>query len=1088
MLPTSASKYIWGTRLAWGLPHQHPFYSFAMKKATLFLLAGLASAAAARATPHPAPGFGFEENKAQWPAAARYRALVPGGAVWLRRTGFTYDWVSIADRRRADAAQAAQAAAAAGPGSDRSPLSPPLRLHGHAVTVDFVGATAARPLQAAHPLAAYTNYFIGTDSSKWASRVQTYADVTYPQLYAGVDVRVHGSSSGQFEYDVVVAPGASPAPVRLRYRGAAKLRLRADGALAITTSVGEVREQRPVAWQMGADGQRQPVPCRFRLEGTVASFELPAGYDRGRELVIDPVVVQASTYTGRTAAATTTAYDAAGNIYAGGNGAVVGFFFPATPGTYTVPGSVGICVSKFNATGTALLYSTTLGGSPGPAQDCELWRMKTDAAGNLVLVGLAQGRPGFPMLPNSFDTRYGRGKIVLAKLNATGTALLASTYLGGNTAATSQTPIDFTTDASGAIYVCGLTNDPTYPTTAGAYQRNLPAGNAGAGFITRLNPAFSALRWSTLLAAPAPSPGGLNVVRNVRVNAAGLVYFTAEVGPNFPLPAPAASATYAGHVLGCLSATGGQLLYATYLPGIPLPSTTSIYVNLMDLALDAAGNVVVCGTSDIGGVPATAGAFVQPLPPPGSRPTSPFFVARLTPTLNTVLMLAVVARSLEFEDANLALDNCGNMAFVVRLSNSVLAQPVYAPAPASFFGSYSQALPTGMYLGTLSADGSQVLFSAFYGSGTDTAKPAGMAIDERGRYYLLYGPTANLQPGYAVLPGAYRTAPQVPPVGNNFSELVATIIDPQFSAVVRAAFTVTGPVCLSQPIMVASTSTGAGRVRWDFGDGSPRDSANTTLAHTYTRPGTYRVRLLARPAPGACAPPDTTSTLVRVAAPAVRALLPRVYLCPGQPAATLDAGNPGSTYAWNTGATTQTIRVAQPGTYVVAIRTPCGRTDTARVLVPAPPRLVRDSVACAGVVTLRVADPDPAATYLWSTGATTPALTVTEPGRYTLAVSVGGCRFELAAVAGPTGALPTVPNVFTPGPGDALNATFKVPGLPPGSRLRVYSRWGQLVYEAADYRNTWDAAGLGAGSYYYLLENARFCQTSTYKGWVEVIR
>lgn len=348
--------------------------------------------------------------------------------------------------------------------------------------------------------------------------------------------------------------------------------------------------------------------------------------------------------------------------------------------------------------------------------------------------------------------------------------------------------------------------------------------------------------------------------------------------------------------------------------------------------------------------------------------------------------------------------------------------------------------------------------------------------------------TANLQPGYPVLPTAYLTAPVFPPGPFGNRELIATILDPELSTRPRAGFTASGPVCLGQPIAVNSTSTGAGRIRWDFGDGSPRDSVTTAPRHTYTQPGTYRVRLLVRPVPGSCARPDTTSVLVRVGAPAVRALLPRVYLCPGQPAVTLDAGNPGSTYAWNTGATTQTIAVAQPGTYVVAIRTPCGRVDTARVLVPAPPRLVHDSLACAGSVTLRVADPDPAATYLWSTGATTPALAVTEPGRYTLALSVGGCRFELAAYAAPAAALPTLPNIFTPGPADALNATFKVPDLPPGSRLRVYSRWGRLVYEAADYRNTWDAVGLAAGTYYYLLENPRFCQTSAYKGWVEVIR
>ena len=251
-----------------------------MKKISFWLLAALAGHTAYAApapvpAPTPAPGFGLEENKAQWPAVARYRALVPGGAVWLRDAGFTYDWVSATDLKRHAAAQQAaqQAQAAARPGAagparpaEQAERPAPTLLHGHAVAVDFVGAAPTRPRPSTEPLASYTNYFVGTDSSKWASRVRSYAAVTYPQLYPGVDVRVHGSASGQFEYDVVLAPGASLAPVRLRYRGATSLRLRPDGALAIGTSVGEVREQRPVAWQLDANGQRTGGRWRARSD------------------------------------------------------------------------------------------------------------------------------------------------------------------------------------------------------------------------------------------------------------------------------------------------------------------------------------------------------------------------------------------------------------------------------------------------------------------------------------------------------------------------------------------------------------------------------------------------------------------------------------------------------------------------------------------------------------------------------------------------------------------------------------------------------------------------------------------------------
>ncbi len=562
----------------------------------------------------------------------------------------------------------------------------------------------------------------------------------------------------------------------------------------------------------------------------------------------------------------------------------------------------------------------------------------------------------------------------------------------------------------------------------------------------------------------------------------GQVYFVAETqNPAFAVPAGAASTVYSRGYVGCLAANGSALVAATFLPGTPTVGRTPVVLPTR-LALDAAGNVYVSGKGIRVG--RTPGGYVAPSAVTLVGGLDNYFISKLNAGLTRIVQTAVLAGGDLANNLPLSLgiDPCGNAIVSSGLASTLPVNPY--PLINLLPGGGVQS---SFYIAALDNTLSQVLFGSYYGTSVTISQPGyNAATDPQGRVYVPIL-TVNYNGTYPTLPTAYLPAP-LPSAALTAGDVVGLVIDPQLALTPRATLIANAPVCLGQAVQLASTSTGAGRIRWDFGDGSPRDSVNASPQHTYPRPGTYRVRLLARPAPGSCARPDTTSALVRVGAPAVRALLPRVYLCPGQPAVTLDAGNPGSTYAWNTGATSQTIQASQPGTYVVAIRTPCGRVDTARVLVPAPPRLVRDSLACAGVVTLRVADPDPAATYLWSTGATTPALAVTEPGRYTLAVSVGGCRFALAAVAAPAGAVPTVPNVFTPGPGDALNATFQVPGLPPGSRLRVYSRWGSLVYEAADYRNTWDAAGLAAGTYYYLLENARFCQSSTYKGWVEVIR
>ena len=1090
----------------------------------------------------PAP-LQFEENKQQWPAAARYRAEAPGGVVWLRSTGFTYVWESTADRRQARHADSLARATKA------RPTASPLREH--AVLVDFVGAAPA-VLHPEHPAEAYANYLTGNDPRRWASRVRSCEAVRYAGLYPGVELRTYGTEAGFFEYDVVLAPGADPATVRLRYQGATTLALRPDGTLRIGTSVGEVREQRPVAYQLGAGGQRQPVPCRYRLRGNVLSFELPAGYDKMRKLVIDPVV-QASTYTGIRAPSVGTAYDSAGNVYMLSSAESSSIVFPVTPGAYTSFATANILIAKFNAAGTQKLFSTIIGGRPGwnfsSVGDRPLL-CKVDPADNLCIVAQCFSND-FPMLAGSYDTTPVGNKLVLAKLNPAGTALVASSYFGG-TGELRQDINDISFDASGEVYLAGFTNDATFPTTPNAYRRTYAAGPNGEGYIAHFDANLRTLRWSTLLAAPAPTTL-LQYVASVRVTATGQVYFAGRMGVGFPVPATAYSSVNSGGLVGSLSADGRQLLAATYLPGTgPLGPGQELFVGPMRVELDGAGNVAVLGRTFFGGVVPTPGALAFGVG--AGYPAFQYFVGKLSAGLNNLLTLAVVANGTDFVNTNLQVDDCGNMYYILALQGIALSgNPTLnanVPPVTPIASGLSQPLDYSYYLGALSGDGRQLLFGTFYGSGSGGGTLSG-AIDKRGRFYQVHNDF--FQPGYQVLPNAYQTGPLPGPYYTN----IVSIIDPELNLAPQASFTGTPlVVCPGQPVQFTNTSTRNGGFRWIFGDGSPADSLTANPIHRYTAVGTYRVRLRVRPAPGACTPADTTSQLVQVQAlpartlparlalpcvpgpatldagpagpylwstgattrniqvsasgrysvqvgsgfcarrdtvtvlpsnPPQRALPQQVALCPNQPRL-LDAGNPGSTYRWNTGATSQTISVNVAGTYSVAIRNPCGRTDTVRVQVAPAPTLQRDSLVCAGQVVLRVAAAEAGSTYRWSTGSTTPELTVDAPGTYSVQVSGPNCQFSLSTYAAPRPATLRVPNVFTPNPDDNLNPTFRIPGLPGGSELRVFNRWGREVYHSTDYRNDWAAPGLPDGVYYYLLQNPAFCQGSQLRGWVEVLR
>jgi PKD repeat protein len=1048
----------------------------------------------ARATKGP-PALLFEENKTQWDPAVRYRAAVPGGTVWLRSTGFTYAWTSAHDL-----AQLAQAEAGSA-GQPKARPTPRPAVRAHAVQVDFEGAAPTTQPSGQRVEEAYSNYFVGNDPSRWAGHVRSYQEVRYTALYPGTDLRVYGTAQGQFEYDLTLAPGADPDQIRLRYRGTTTLRVLPGGALAVGTSVGEVREQQPVAYQLAADGQRQPVPCRYRLAGTTVSFELPAGYDHARPLVIDPVV-QAATYVGvpnanGTSLVRVATHDGQGNLYLAGvattqSGSTI--FYPVSPGAYVVPqGSISL--TKLNATGTARLYSTHFGGTQSGgialAYGEEPCHMSCDAAGNLVIFGETRSAD-FPTLATSYDRTLalvnGVGQdAFIIKLSAAGDAVLASTYLGGTGPDTPFATGGLHLDASGEVYVAGATagqngqpND--FPTTPGAYVRTNQA--TGTGFIAHLDPQLSTLRWSTFLQS---SPTTSSAVFALRVSpATGQVYFVGYTSDTaFPASAGAASAIYSGGYVGCLAANGSQLLGATYLPGTPTIGASPLLRPIL-LTLDVNGNVYVAGNGILVG--RTPGSYVAPsVTQFGSLGN--VFITQLSADLTRVVHTAVLGGGdvANVAPMSLGIDQCGNALLAV--STFTYSGVPGAQLPVVF--PTANVLPNGqnpasLYLAGVSRDFTRLVFGSYYGTGSGISF-AGYrgSIDPQGRFYVPIL-TRNYAGTYPTLPTAYQPAPLLGAATIN-NDVVGVIIDPQFVTAPppRALFS-SNANCTGLSVFFGNTSTNAGPFQWDFGDGSPLDSVTAFPQHAYATAGVYRVRLWVRPVPGACSRADTTSQLVAVGSPPARVLPLQATLCPGTPLV-LDAGNPGSTYTWSTGATTQTIAVTVAGRYFVAIRNPCGRTDTVRVGVAPAPTMARDSVGC-GPVTLGVAGAPLGSTFRWSTGATTASITVEQPGRYTVAVATPTCQFQLQADAAPASAGPQVPNIFTPNPDDALNATFKIPSLPVGTRLRVFSRWGKLVYQSPDYHSDWAAAGLPDGVYYYLLENARFCQSSQLKGWVEVRR
>ena len=362
----------------------------------------------------------FVENRGQWKEPFLYKAAGGYGDVYLEENGFTF---------RLGAAENGSKASDFKHGR----ISTPPRLRFHVYRMRFVGARKPEQVTAGKLQPHYYNYFLGNDPARWKGEIHPAYNVDYKSLYQDIDLHL-SSENTNLKYDLIVRPGADVSQIKLNYEGA-QLSVK-DNNLLVETSVGTVTEMAPYAYQY-LDGKRVEVPCKYKLHGNTVSFVFPKGYDETRTLIIDPDIIFA-TFSGSVADnfGFTATYDAQGNFYAGGISFDQGY--PVTTGAYDVTynggGSGGgnpnaeydISISKFNPSGTALVYSTYIGGSDNEQPHS----MIVDGGGNLIIAGRAYS--GNYPTQNAFDNSIGGGAdIIVTKFNAAGTALVGSTFYGG---------------------------------------------------------------------------------------------------------------------------------------------------------------------------------------------------------------------------------------------------------------------------------------------------------------------------------------------------------------------------------------------------------------------------------------------------------------------------------------------------------------------------------------------------------------------------------------------------------------------------------------------------------------------------------
>ncbi len=588
----------------------------------------------------------FEENKGQTDASVRYLSRGSGYTLFLTEKDAVLSLATVDKNRQKNST---------------------------AIRMGFAGSTGAATVEASELQPGRSSYLSGRDSSKWLTNISQFGRVNYRNVYPGIDASFYGNQR-QLEYDLIVAPGADPKQIRLRYEGIGKITVAKNGNLMIETALGNLEQLAPVSYQT-INGVRRPVASKYavRSNGEV-TFDV-ARYDRSQPLVIDPVV-QWSTFIGGTSAdvANSIALDSANNIYL--TGYTTSADFPEATvrfgGTRGISGTQDAFIVKIAAGGSTLLKSSYLAGE----NDDQGMVIKVDNEGSVYVAGFTNSN-FFPTatpfqdtlssntvdafivkLPPALDsltfgtylggigddrvndmaidsgknivlvgtttssnfsgttTQVGGADAFVAKLNADGRTYAFRVYLGSRGTDSGN---GVALDSANNIYVTGRTNRFDFPTTAGVIQPNIVTDGAVDAFVTKYNPTGTRL-YSTFMGGAGYDEG---IAIGVDNTGAAYIFGVTE-SANFPTLNPIRGALSGTRdaFLTKLNPTATARVYSTFLGGSGSDNAEALFLN------PATGGIVLTGWTNSADLPVAsanqaaigggADAFVMEINPAGT--------------------------------------------------------------------------------------------------------------------------------------------------------------------------------------------------------------------------------------------------------------------------------------------------------------------------------------------------------------------------------------------------------------------------------------------------------------------------------------
>ena len=714
------------------------------------------------------------------------------------------------------------------------------------VKLDFVGANHHVLPESLEQAETVVSYFKGRPKD-WKTGLRTSSKIIYRNLWPGIDLVYYGTVN-RLKYDFIVHPGADPAQIRLAYRGADKVQVAKDGRLEVTTPLDVFQDEMPVAWQEN-DGNKSDVPVAYALDATagvqVASLstgksdaggiippiqQRPEGhvygftvgdYDRTKTLVLDPEMLVYCGFIGGSGygddSGSSIAVDGTGNAYITGQTVATESDFPVTVGpdlSYNGD-TYDAFVVKVNADGTGLVYCGYIGGSSS-----DMGRgIAIDGEGNAYITGqTASSQTSFPVTIGPDLTHNGVWDAFVAKVNATGTALVYCGYIGGS-GYNYGNGIDV--DGAGNAYITGHTDSTqdSFPVTVGP---DLTYNGGGYdAFVAKVNAAGTGLTYCGFIGGSGEDFGN-----GIAVDGTGNAYITGKTSSaatTFPETIGPDLSYNGGEdaFVAKVNATGTALVYCGFIGGSGIDSGNGIDV-------DSAGNAYIVGNT----VFSTEATFPVTVGPDLTQNGSfDVFVAKVNATGTALVYCGFIGGSGQDSGWGIAVNDAGNAYITGNTGYIQETFPVTVGPDLTFNGGSYDA-----FVAKVNAAGTGLTYCGYIGGYGDD-RGQGIAVDSSGNAYVT-GTTPSTEATFPV-----TTGPDLTFNGGTSDAFVAKIAPIPDAPV--AGFNATPTSGLS-PLSVSFTDHSTGEITswaWDFDSNGSVDSTDQNPTHIYIAYGIYTATL-----------------------------------------------------------------------------------------------------------------------------------------------------------------------------------------------------------------------------------------------------